>query len=97
MGMLTILPQDWQCEIQDGDSLLEAALLAGFRLPNSCRNGTCRTCLCRLQAGQVHYRIDWPGLSAEEKKEGWILSCVAEADGDVVISAPAAVMVWPES
>jgi len=38
----------------------------------------------------VRYRIEWPGLSREEKAEGWILPCVAEAASDVVIEAPAA-------
>ena len=43
-----------------------------------------------LVSGEIRYQIDWPGLLAEEKAEGWILPCVAEASGDVVIHAPAA-------
>ena len=35
----------------------------------SCRNGTCRTCLCRLDSGQIAYEIEWPGLTREEKAE----------------------------
>jgi len=73
-----------------GLSLLEAADAAGIRLPRSCRNGTCRTCRCRLAAGAVRYRIDWPGLSAEERAEGEVLPCVAEALGDVTLWAPGA-------
>lgn len=68
-----------------GQPLLLAAEAAGIELASSCRNGTCRTCICRLATGQVHYRIDWPGLSAEEKAEGWILPCVAYPVSDVVI------------
>jgi len=71
-------------------SLLESALLDGVSLPSSCRNGTCRACMCRLLAGRVDYRIEWPGLLAEEKRDGFILPCVAHAAGDVVIDAPAA-------
>jgi ferredoxin len=66
-------------------TVLEAAGFANVRLPRSCRNGTCRTCLCRLLTGTVSYRIEWPGLSKEEKAEGLILPCVAVAESDLVI------------
>lgn len=92
---LRIEPAGWQLPVPPGASLLEAAQQAGIHLPRSCRNGTCRACLCRLQvgqAGQVRWRIDWPGLSADEKREGWILPCVAEAvpGQTLVIAQPAA-------
>jgi len=85
---LRILPQGWAVPVEPGQSLLEAAQAAGIRLARSCRNGTCRACLCRLASGTVRYRIEWPGLSAEEKAEGWVLPCVALAAADVVIDAP---------
>lgn len=69
-------------------TLLEAALLDGIGLPNSCRNGTCRTCMCRLVSGQITYKIAWPGLSKEEKEDGLILPCVAIALSDVVLDTP---------
>jgi len=69
-----------------GESLLLAAARAGIELPSSCRNGTCRTCIYRLVAGQVAWRIEWPGLLPEEKAEGWILPCVAEARSDIVMT-----------
>ena len=70
--------------------LLQSAELAGLtRLANSCRNGTCRSCICRLLSGQVTYRIEWPGLSFDEKRDGYILPCVAYPASDVVISLTA--------
>ena len=87
---LTLLPQQWHCVVPVADTLLQAAAAAGIVLPSSCRNGTCRTCLCQLEAGQIHYRIDWPGLSAEEKQQGWILPCVALADSALTLRVPAA-------
>lgn len=72
-------------------SLLEGAELAkvpGLKLASSCRNGTCRTCICQLRSGSVAYRIEWPGLSMEEKCEGYILPCVAYPLSDVVIEVP---------
>ncbi len=84
---LRILPAGWCVPLPAGASLLEAAQRAGIALPRSCRNGTCRACLCQLVSGHVRYRIEWPGLSAEERQEGQILPCVAEAQGagEVVI------------
>jgi ferredoxin len=69
-------------------SLLQAAQIAGLDMISSCRNGTCRTCICELSSGEVTYRIDWPGLSAEEKQEGFILPCVAHPASDVVLVLP---------
>jgi ferredoxin len=68
--------------------LLKSAAQAGLELPSSCRNGTCRTCICRLLSGEVGYRIEWPGLLPEEKTEGWILPCVAHPCCDLVITRP---------
>ena len=67
--------------------LLLAAEAAGLLLDSSCRNGTCRTCLCRMDSGRVAYRIEWPGLSADEKTEGWILPCVAYPLSDLALQA----------
>jgi ferredoxin len=90
--VLRIEPGGWTVPVAEGQSLLEAALSAGIRLPRSCRNGSCRACRCQLLAGSVRYRVEWPGLLAEEKAEGWILPCVAlPDDGLVVIDADAAV------
>jgi ferredoxin len=83
-------PMDWQFAAPADQSLLQSALQAGIKLPSACRNGTCRVCLCRLEVGQAQYRIDWPGVSLDEKREGWILPCVAYPTSDLVLSQPAA-------
>ena len=62
---------------------LEAGLI---NWPSSCRNGTCRTCISQLASGQVRYEIGWPGLSAEEKTEGYVLPCVAYPCSDVTLT-----------
>lgn len=58
-------------------ALLLSIEQGGIDWPSSCRNGTCRTCIGQLEDGQVRYEIAWPGLSAEEKLEGYVLPCVA--------------------
>lgn len=93
--MMPVMSETFRVTLQPGgksfpaapeQTLLLAALAAGIALPWSCRTGTCRTCIARLVAGRIEHRIPWPGLSAEEKAEGFILPCVAEARSDVTIT-----------
>jgi ferredoxin len=65
--------------------LLSAAEAAGLAWPSSCRNGTCRTCIRRMIKGAVTYLIEWPGLSREEKQDGYMLPCVAYPQSDLVL------------
>lgn len=90
--LVRIEPIGVSFEAPDSLTLLEAAGFANVSLPRSCRNGTCRTCLCRLVAGTVRYTIEWPGLSSEEKAEGYTLPCVAVPTSDVVIEVPDATL-----
>ena len=86
-----IRPQGWRFDAPPEQTLLLAALEMGLRMPHSCRNGSCRACIARLLDGQIHYRLEWPGLSREEKAEGWILPCVACARSALTLEAPATV------
>ena len=83
MYTLHLLPQELRLPVSEGRTLLEAAQAAGVDLRRMCRNGTCRACISRLVHGQVRHRVEWPGLSVDEKAEGWILPCVALACSDV--------------
>lgn len=66
-----------------GETLLAAAERAGIAMPNACR-----TCLWRAMAGQARHLIAWPGLSADEKRDGFLLPCVAVAESDLTLAAP---------
>ncbi len=80
-----VKPAGLQYDVEGDLTLLEAAEMSRIELPSSCRNGTCRTCMCRLVSGEVSYTIEWPGLSAEEKVEGYVLPCVARPTTNVVL------------
>jgi len=86
---IEIAPQGWRFDCAPAQTVLLAALAQGHRLPHSCRNGTCRACIARLVEGQIAYRIEWPGLSAEEKAAGLILPCVACPRSDLKLAAAA--------
>ena len=83
---VTLLPGGDTFAAPADQTLLLSGLAAGVALPWSCRTGTCRTCIARLVSGRIEHRIPWPGLSFEEKAEGFILPCVAEPRSDVTIT-----------
>jgi ferredoxin len=82
---VTLLPHDLHFPARTDESLLKAGLRAMAPVRSSCRNGTCRTCLCRLESGTIAYEVEWPGLTREEKAEGLVLPCVARPLSDVVL------------
>lgn len=82
---VTLLPHDLRFPARADESLLKAGLKAMAPVRSSCRNGTCRTCLCRLEGGAIAYEIEWPGLTREERAEGLVLPCVARPLSDVIL------------
>lgn len=90
--VVKLIPLHREFTASTTQSLLQAALQAGIELPSSCRNGTCRACICQVRSGTVAYPMAWPGLSAEEKAEGWCLPCVALARSDLVLEQPLALV-----
>ena len=75
----------WTCRTTPGETILEAGLRGGAALPFSCAMGGCGACRVRLQSGSVV--MDEPHcLTAEERQDGVILTCVARALEPCVIA-----------
>jgi ferredoxin len=72
-----------QVDACDDNTLLDSLEMGGVNWLSSCRNGSCRTCIGQLLEGMVRYEVEWPGLSAEEKAEGYVLPCVAKPCSNV--------------
>lgn len=87
-----IQPLNRAFRVPNGHTLLQAAEEAGLTLPSLCRNGTCRECMCHAPMGQVRYALEWPGLLAEEKVQGWVLPCVAIPLTNGTLDQPAATL-----
>ena len=75
-----------QADAWSNEPLLVSLEMGGSNWPSSCRNGNCRTCIGQLQDGTVRYEIEWPGLSAEERLEGYVLPCVAYPCSNLVLT-----------
>ena len=72
--------------VNEGESVLTAALRQGVMLTYSCKNGTCGSCKGKLESGEVHYPFHPPlALSREEIGDGCALFCQAEPIEDLVI------------
>ena len=68
-----------------GVSLVDAALSAGISLPHSCKTGRCSSCKSRILSGKTDDLLAEVGLTEAQKAEGWILSCVRTACGDLTL------------
>lgn len=83
---VTIQPSGHQFTVKPGETLLTAALNAGFSLPYGCRNGACGACKGKVLAGAVDYGVFQEGaLTHEDKLKGLALFCCAKAESDLSI------------
>ena len=62
--------------MEDGETVLDAALRAGLDLPYSCRGGMCSTCRARVSEGSVRMDVNY-GLEPWETEAGYVLTCQA--------------------
>ncbi|MGE5641283.1 MAG: CDP-6-deoxy-delta-3,4-glucoseen reductase [Clostridia bacterium] len=88
MHRVTLQPSGLQFEVEDGESVLAAALRQGYVLPYGCRNGACGSCKGKILAGEVDYGVyQKKALPDEEKAQGKALFCQARPLTDLTIEA----------
>ncbi|HXI02535.1 MAG TPA: hybrid-cluster NAD(P)-dependent oxidoreductase, partial [Candidatus Saccharimonadales bacterium] len=68
------------------DGILDIAEMNGVDIDYACRTGSCGTCKVHCKSGTVEMEDD-SGLTPEEKKEGWILTCVGYPRSRVELDA----------
>jgi len=69
--------------IPSGASILEEAAKVGVNIPYSCNDGRCGTCKAKVLEGRTTTIGNEVGLSEEEKKDGWILTCIRSPLDDI--------------
>lgn len=75
-------------EVEEGQSILDAALRAGIYLPHACCHGLCATCKVDVLEGDVDHGDASPfALMDMERDEGKCLACCATPLSDMVIEA----------
>lgn len=80
-----LLPENIEFEVQEGETVLEAALNNNIRFPNRCQVGACAACLCRKIEGSVSYHLE-PMLTEKEQQQGWVFACQAFAESKLVLT-----------
>ncbi len=79
-------PSGHAFKVNDDETVLEAAIEAGFNLPYGCRNGACGACKGRILQGEVDYgEHQTATLSEAEKQAGLALLCCARPKNNLVI------------
>jgi phenol hydroxylase P5 protein len=85
---LTIQPLGVTVDIEEGQTVLDAALRAGIYLPHACCHGLCATCKIQVVDGEVdHGEASSFALMDFEREEQLTLACCATTEGDLVIEA----------
>ncbi len=85
---VTIDPIGETIEVEEGQTLLDAALRAGIYLPHACGHGLCGTCKIEIINGDIDHGPASPfALMDMEREEGKCLACCATPRSDLTIEA----------
>jgi len=76
--------REFKVVVQPTSTILETALDQGIDLPFSCQSGLCTACRGKALSGKVKLDEE-EGLSASEKAEGYVLTCVGHPLTDDVV------------
>jgi len=77
-------PSETEFSVQDGQSILDAALAENITLEYSCSNGQCGECKATLQSGNVDKKVHTADVALEENQ---ILTCMSYPTSDIVLQA----------
>ena len=85
-GVIEFTKSGKTCTFPAGQTILETAEMNGVHIPYGCRQGQCGTCATRLLGGEVKMDRE-DGLDPALNAQGFVLTCVGRARGDVSLDA----------
>lgn len=72
--------------VKDGDTVLQAALTAGYEFPYSCGSATCGTCMGKvLHGGFTYGNVEPYALDEDAQDNGFALFCSVKPTSDMII------------
>ena len=85
---ITVQPSGRSFVANADETLLTAGIRQGIGLPYGCKDGACGSCKCKKLSGQVTHSAYQPkALSDDELAAGYVLTCCASANSDVVLES----------
>ncbi len=85
---VTVQPSGRQFQTGADETILAAGMRQGIGLPYGCKDGACGSCKCKKLSGTVvHGNHQAKALSPDEEAQGFVLTCCATAQSDVVLES----------
>lgn len=85
---VTVQPSGRNFTVPSGDTVLAAGIQQGIGLPYGCKDGACGSCKCKMLSGSVvHGNHQSKALSPEEEDYGYVLTCCALPQSDLVLES----------
>jgi CDP-4-dehydro-6-deoxyglucose reductase, E3 len=85
---VTVQPSGRQFFVASDETVLAAGLRQNIGLPYGCKDGACGSCKCKKVSGLVtHGTHQSKALSPEEEAAGYVLTCCATPQSDLVLES----------
>jgi CDP-4-dehydro-6-deoxyglucose reductase, E3 len=85
---VSVLPSNRSFTVASDEPILTAGIRQGVAMPYGCKDGACGSCKCKMLEGKVVHGTHQPkALSAEEEAKGYILTCCAKPQSDIVLES----------
>ena len=85
---VTVQPSGRQFQTGSDETILAAGMRQGIGLPYGCKDGACGSCKCKKLSGEVvHGAHQSKALTPEEEAQGFVLTCCATAQSDLVLES----------
>lgn len=85
---VTVQPSGRTFDASMGETVLAAGIRQGIGLPYGCKDGACGSCKCKILSGKVtHGTHQSKALSDEEEANGFLLTCCALPQSDLVLES----------
>ena len=85
-NIITVLPSNKSFPIEDGETILDAAIRANIVLPYGCKDGACGACKAQYVSGDIDIGMN-NAMTPDDYQQGRFVTCKTTVTSDTVIEA----------